>query len=153
MSVMSVPSHNLNYVEYEFERDNMKKMWFTAKELAGLEGLPTSPQGINLMARREGWKNRRKRGIQGKAVEYCRDSLPGEIQSQLTLCEPSAPYQTQRVNTSQIWNEAYHQLTENECNKIVKYILRYGLSSLLARIEEEGEELTPPPQEHMPTQE
>ena len=43
----------------------MKKLWFTAKELAGLEGLPTSPQGINLMARREGWKNRRKRGVQG----------------------------------------------------------------------------------------
>ncbi len=40
----------------------MKNLWFTAKELAGLEGLPTSPQGINLMARREGWKNRRKEG-------------------------------------------------------------------------------------------
>lgn len=61
----------------------MKKLWFTAKELAGLEGLPTSPQGINLMARREGWKNRRKRGVQGKAVEYYYESLPGKSKGNL----------------------------------------------------------------------
>lgn len=118
----------------------MEKMWFTAKELAGLEGLPTSPQGINLMARREGWQNRRKRGVQGKAVEYYLDSLPKEIQNQLILSEPSAVYQSQRMDALQIWIEAYYQLTENERNKIVKYILRYGLSSLLARIQEEKEE-------------
>ncbi|HBO22218.1 MULTISPECIES: DNA-binding protein [unclassified Providencia] len=115
----------------------MKKLWFTAKELAGLEGLPTSPQGVNLMARREGWKNRRKRGVQGKAVEYYAESLPGEIQGQLSLGEPPAPYQSKRTDALQIWSEAYYQLTETERNTIVKYILRYGLSSLLARIEEE----------------
>ncbi|HDN2511154.1 DNA-binding protein [Providencia vermicola] len=115
----------------------MKKLWFTAKELAGLEGLPTSPQGVNLMARREGWKHRRKRGVQGKAVEYYIESLPGEIQGQLSLCEPSVPYQSQRTDALQIWSEAYYQLTETERNKIVKYILRYGLSSLLAQIAED----------------
>lgn len=115
----------------------MKILWFTAKELAGLEGLPTSPQGINLMARREGWKNRRKRGVQGKAVEYYYESLPGEIQGQLSLHEPSVTYQSQRTDALQIWSEAYYQLTESERNKIVKYILRYGLSSLLAQIDEE----------------
>lgn len=120
----------------------MKKMWFTAKELAGLEGLPTSPQGINLMARREGWKNRRKRGVQGKAVEYYLDSLPGEIQGQLSLAEPTIGYQSHRMDGSQIWTEAYYQLTEVERDKVVKYILRYGLSSLLVQIdkEEKGEE-------------
>ena len=41
----------------------MKKEWYTAKELVGLAGLPNSPQGVNLMARREGWENRRKRGV------------------------------------------------------------------------------------------
>ncbi|WP_275431511.1 DNA-binding protein, partial [Klebsiella pneumoniae] len=54
----------------------MKKEWYTAKELVGLAGLPNSPQGVNLMARREGWENRRKRGVQGKAVEYSVKSLP-----------------------------------------------------------------------------
>lgn len=94
------------------------------------------------MARREGWKNRRKRGVQGKAVEYHLDSLPGEIQGQLSLAEPSVGYQSQRMDALQIWTGAYYQLTEAERNKIVKYILRYGLSSLLARIEQEekGEE-------------
>lgn len=118
----------------------MKKLWFTAKELAGLEGLPTSPQGVNLMARREGWKNRRKRGVQGKAVEYYVESLPDEIQGQLSLCEPSVTYQSQRIDALQIWSEAYYQLTEAERNKIVKHILRYGLSSLLAQIGEEKKE-------------
>lgn len=46
----------------------MKKEWYTAKELVGLAGLPNSPQGVNLMARREGWENRRKRGVQVKPL-------------------------------------------------------------------------------------
>lgn len=117
----------------------MKKLWFTAKELAGLEGLPSSPQGINLMARREGWKNRRKRGVQGKAVEYYVESLPNEIQRQLSLHEPSTPYQVQRIDALQIWSEAYYQLTEAERKTFVKYILCHGLSSLLAKIEPEEE--------------
>ncbi|EKT61548.1 DNA-binding protein [Providencia sneebia] len=115
----------------------MKKMWFTAKELAGLEGLPTSPQGVNLMARREGWQNRRKRGVQGKAVEYCLESLPDEIQNQLNLCESPVYYQSKKTDALQVWVEAYYQLTEYERSKIVKYILRHGLSSLLEKIEVE----------------
>lgn len=44
----------------------MNKEWFAAKELTGVAGLPSSPQGINLMARREGWISRRRKGVQGK---------------------------------------------------------------------------------------
>ncbi len=65
----------------------MKKEWYTAKELVGLAGLPNSPQGVNLMARREGWENRRKRGVQGKAVEYSVKSLPEEVVSVLAAHE------------------------------------------------------------------
>ncbi|WP_068908534.1 DNA-binding protein, partial [Providencia heimbachae] len=78
-----------------------------------------------------------KRGVQGKAVEYYVESLPGEIQGQLTLSEPLVTYQSQRTDALQIWSEAYYQLTEDERRKIVKYILRRGLSSLLAQIDEE----------------
>ncbi|SQH15379.1 hypothetical protein [Providencia heimbachae] len=46
-------------------------------------------------------------------------------------------YQSQRTDALQIWSEAYYQLTEDERRKIVKYILRRGLSSLLAQIDEE----------------
>ena len=70
----------------------MKKEWYTAKELVGLAGLPNSPQGVNLMARREGWENRRKRGVQGKAVEYSVKSLPEEVVSVLAAHEPPAEY-------------------------------------------------------------
>ena len=44
----------------------MKNEWFAAKELTGIAGLPSSPQGINLMARREGWISRRRKGVQEK---------------------------------------------------------------------------------------
>ena len=74
----------------------MKKEWYSAKELVGLAGLPSSPQGVNLMARREGWHQRRKRGVQGKAVEYSIDSLPDEVQAILHACDNSARYQAKR---------------------------------------------------------
>ncbi len=74
--------------------------------------------------------------MQGKAVEYYYESYQGN-QGQLSLHEPSVTYQSQRTDALQIWSEAYYQLTESERNKIVKYILRYGLSSLLAQIDEE----------------
>ncbi|WP_394353083.1 DNA-binding protein, partial [Metapseudomonas otitidis] len=32
------------------------RKWFTAKELAGLPGLPGTVQGVNLRAKREGWE-------------------------------------------------------------------------------------------------
>lgn len=70
----------------------MKKEWDTAKELAGLVGLPSSPQGINLMARREGWEQRRKRGVQGKAVEYHVSSLPEDVFNVLSLNDNSIDY-------------------------------------------------------------
>lgn len=61
----------------------MKKLWFTAKELAGLEGLPTSPQGINLMARREGWKNRRKEGYRVRLLSITLKAYRGKSKGSL----------------------------------------------------------------------
>lgn len=57
----------------------MYKEWLTAKELLGLQGLPMTTQGINAMARRENWVSRKRRGIQGKALEYHISSLPIDI--------------------------------------------------------------------------
>ncbi|VFS52191.1 Mu DNA-binding domain [Moellerella wisconsensis] len=87
------------------------------------------------MARREGWECRKKRGVQGKAVEYLLDSLPEEIQSQLILSDQSIDYVPQRPDPFQIWKAVYYQLTEDESSKIVTYILREGLSALLIQIE------------------
>ncbi|CNJ10251.1 DNA-binding protein [Yersinia aldovae] len=108
----------------------MKKEWFAAKELAGLEGLPSSPQGINLMAKREGWEQRRRRGVQGKAVEYHIESLPATILGSLQLREEPAQYTT-RQDPLAVWVEAYYRFTEDEREQILSFIFREGARSLI----------------------
>ncbi|PHZ23181.1 DNA-binding protein [Yersinia massiliensis] len=112
----------------------MKKEWFAAKELAGLEGLPSSPQGINLMAKREGWEQRRRRGVQGKAVEYHVESLPSSIVNSLQLREEPAQYTPTRQDPVNIWIEAYYQLTEAERAQVIAFLLREGVGTLMKRL-------------------
>ncbi|CDL80283.1 DNA-binding protein [Xenorhabdus cabanillasii] len=110
----------------------MKKEWYSAKELIGLAGLPSSPQGVNLMARREGWEQRRKRGVQGKALEYHINSLPEDVLNVLTVSENSVEYyRNKRQDPFMIWVEAYYQLTKPERERMVKFILRKGLASIV----------------------
>ena len=111
----------------------VKKIWYTAKELIGLQGMPTSPQGINLMARREGWQSRRKRGVQGKALEYHVSSLPDGLFERLH--ETDNEYLSQIENSYLIWRESYYQLTKFEKERIIAFILRYGLSALVELID------------------
>ncbi|AYA41318.1 putative DNA-binding transcriptional regulator [Xenorhabdus nematophila] len=110
----------------------MKKEWYSAKELIGLAGLPSSPQGVNLMARREGWEQRRKRGVQGKALEYNVNSFPEDVFNVLTVSENTVEYyRNKRQDPFMIWVEAYYQLTKPEREQMVKFILRKGLASLV----------------------
>ena len=60
----------------------------------GKAGLPSTPQGVNLMARREGWVSRRRSGVQGKALEYHIDSLPFGANSLSALREADHPTTT-----------------------------------------------------------
>ncbi|WP_118984610.1 DNA-binding protein [Photorhabdus sp. CRCIA-P01] len=113
----------------------MKKEWYSAKELVGIAGLPSSPQGINLMARREGWEYRRKRGVQGKALEYHINSLPEDVLNVLSVGENTIDYANKRQDPFLIWIEAYYQLTKVEREKIVKFILREGLAKLIGYID------------------
>ncbi|SED34892.1 DNA-binding protein [Pseudomonas anguilliseptica] len=55
------------------------RKWFTAQELAGLPGLPTTDRNVRLMAEREGWEGQRRIG--SKAVEYSFAVLPAEAQA------------------------------------------------------------------------
>ncbi len=57
------------------------KSWFSARELAGLPGLPGTDRGIRKMAEREGWEARKK--LAGKGWEYALGSLPIEAQAAL----------------------------------------------------------------------
>ncbi|APC13767.1 MULTISPECIES: DNA-binding protein [Providencia] len=109
----------------------MYKEWLTAKELVGLQGLPMTTQGINAMARRENWVSRKRRGIQGKALEYHISSLPIDIFESQFVNETSAPYQVKRNDNSFIWQEAYNQLSNEERDIILTFIMREGALALI----------------------
>lgn len=54
------------------------KSWYTAQELAGLPGLPTTPRAIRSLGQRANWNSQRRIG--SKASEYAFASLPCETQ-------------------------------------------------------------------------
>ena len=116
----------------------MEKKWFSARELMGKAGLPSTPQGVNLMARREGWISRRRKGVQGKALEYHIDSLPSDVRNLLVLKEDGAAYDVERQDPLAVWIEYYYHLTESEREKMVAFLMREGIGGLLARIDEES---------------
>lgn len=57
--------------------------WFTAKELAGLAGMPGTERGVKKFADREGWEGQRRLG--SKALEYHFAVLPAETQDAILL--------------------------------------------------------------------
>ncbi|MCE8027511.1 DDE-type integrase/transposase/recombinase [Halomonas daqingensis] len=61
----------------------MTRGWYTAKELAGLPGMPGTVQGVNIRAKSQGWEGQRRLGT--KAVEYAFAVLPPETQKALLV--------------------------------------------------------------------
>lgn len=59
----------------------MDKQWYTATELAGLDGLPTSDRRVREKAKKEGWISRKRE--KGKGLEYHLDALPLAAQQSL----------------------------------------------------------------------
>lgn len=113
----------------------MNREWFSAKELTSFTGLPSSPQGIHSMARRQGWVRRRRLGVQGRGVEYHRDSLPVNTGSTLKLQEQSAEYLFSHLQDPLvIWIESYKQLHEEERNRMVTFIMREGILEIINRL-------------------
>lgn len=68
-----------------------EEQWFTAKELAGLQGLPGTQQNVTAKAKREGWESRKRSG-QGGGREYAFSSLP--VETQAALLKQQAPEPT-----------------------------------------------------------
>ncbi|MGC9741877.1 hypothetical protein JTH53_04585 [Pseudomonas capeferrum] len=54
--------------------------WFTARELAGLPGMPGTERAIQIRAKAE-WNGRKRAG--SKAIEYCLVDLPPETQAEI----------------------------------------------------------------------
>ena len=55
--------------------------WYTAQELAGLPGVPGTPQNVSAKAKREQWEGQRRLG--SKAIEYSIAVLPVETRNAL----------------------------------------------------------------------
>ena len=129
----------------------MEKSWLAPDELVGIAGLPKSRQGVNRRAREEGWEKRRRKGVQGRAVEYAFDSLPQMVRQRLQLKEMSAPhYVTDSVSPklldqlssslppSQLlilWIQLFHNLTEQDQTALIDYVLHEGVMAMLSRLE------------------
>jgi hypothetical protein len=60
----------------------LPKQWYTAKELAGLPGMPKTPQAVNAKAKRGVWSHRDRSG-RGGGREYALTSLPPETRAHL----------------------------------------------------------------------
>ena len=65
-----------------------EEQWYSAKELAGLRGMPGTAQGINARAKRDNWQARPRAG-KGGGREYAFSSLP--VETQATLLKSQAP--------------------------------------------------------------
>lgn len=118
----------------------MDKEWFAPHELVGVAGLPKSPQGLNKRAREDGWEKRRRKGVQGRAVEYALRSLPSEVRSSLLMEETSAPVYQSHKETPLLtsWMHIFHQLSERERSSLINFVLREGAVAMLSRLEDDG---------------
>ncbi len=113
----------------------MEKAWFTTNELLGVAGLPKSRQGLNKRAKEHGWEKRRRKGVQGKGVEYAIWSLPEAVKT--SLMQETPPDYAAKPATVQesTWIQIYHQLSVEERTRLIGHILREGAMGMLARLE------------------
>lgn len=88
----------------------MTKEWFTAAELAGLPGLPSTPQNVTLRAKRDSWKSRKRKAV-GGGREFHFNSLPVETQAAVLarlrgdIAEVSKPVKrTLTVDRENLWD-------------------------------------------------
>lgn len=112
----------------------MKKEWFATGELLGMEGLPKSRQGLNKRARDDGWEKRRRKGVQGRGVEYSFYSLPENVQHSLSLQEQAPAYSARQSDLLPVWVQIFQQISEKEREALITHILRCGVTSVLEQL-------------------
>ncbi|MBJ7222578.1 MULTISPECIES: DNA-binding protein [unclassified Brenneria] len=122
----------------------MDKEWFATNELIGVGGLPKTPQGLNKRAREDGWERRRRKGVQGRGVEYSIRSLPDEVKDSLLLKESEVlEYQAKKEPALLAsWIHIFHQLSESEQSRLINFILREGTLAMLSRLDDVADDQT-----------
>ncbi|KAA9002764.1 putative DNA-binding transcriptional regulator [Affinibrenneria salicis] len=117
-------------------KKDKQQSWFAPAELLGIGGLPKSPQGLNKRAREDGWEKRRRKGVQGRGVEYAFESLPEPVRHALLMQEQASPeYRVEKEpDPLAVWVQVFQQCSQQEQEQLVNFILREGLVAMLARL-------------------
>lgn len=90
--------------------------------------------GLNKRAREDGWEKRRRKGVQGRGVEYSLHSLPGPVKQSLLQESESPDYAPLQPASQAIWMQIYHQLSDKERDDLIAYVLRVGVSTMLCQL-------------------
>lgn len=64
------------------------KEWELVKNLLGIGGLPNTPQGVLLNAKKGNWQRRRVAGVKGNVFEYYVGDMPIAVQQALGFYKP-----------------------------------------------------------------
>lgn len=85
----------------------MTKEWFTAAELAGLDGMPAHATNVTRKAKSKNWKHRQIAGLKGVNFEYHASSLPKETQAALGLEGAIKPIQVESNDSDMLTIQIY----------------------------------------------
>ncbi|EAX1816370.1 DNA-binding protein [Salmonella enterica] len=95
--------------------------WMTPKQIAELDGMPGTIQGVHKRAKKEGWPKRSQEGRRGPGVEY----IPVIPAMQETSIEEM------NADTLKMFSLLINKLGENEVREIELNMAKYGLSGLM----------------------
>lgn len=85
----------------------MTKEWFTAAELAGLDGMPTHATNVTRKARIGSWQYRKVKGLKGLNFEYHASSLPKKTQEALRLEGITKTVEVERNDSDMVTIQIY----------------------------------------------
>ncbi|HAX5101916.1 TPA: DNA-binding protein [Escherichia coli] len=111
----------------------MSQEWFSAKELQGLAGLPSSASSISRKATNEGWKKRQIKGVKGIAYEYHISSLPDSTQAELGRAQLS-DNDKPAYKLASVLMALVAELEPEEIQNALKLLSKGGLGALMPGI-------------------
>ncbi|MDY5421318.1 DNA-binding protein [Actinobacillus porcinus] len=83
------------------------KEWYTLKELLDVGGLPSTPQGIILYAKKDKWRRRRVAGVKGNIFEYYVYDMPESVQTSLGVTKETLALKQELIDEVQKENEKF----------------------------------------------